>query len=71
MIRYSILFFSITTLLLFSCKTETKQKISEEEQRWQDHSLNTTIIRDDFGVPHIYEMILIVWNKIIYGLLDD
>ncbi len=39
-------------LTFFSCKTE-KQPLTEEE-RWQAHVDNTTIIRDDFGVPHVY-----------------
>ncbi len=39
-------------LTFFSCKTE-KQLLTEEE-RWQAHADNTTIIRDDFGVPHVY-----------------
>ncbi len=39
-------------LTFFSCKTE-KQPLTEEE-RWQAHADNTTIIRDDFGVPHVY-----------------
>ncbi len=43
-------------LLLFvaivSCK---KQDTTYPEiTRWQEHAANTTIIRDDFGVPHIY-----------------
>ncbi len=39
-------------LLLFtSCRTEP---ISTEQDRWTDHAARTTIIRDDFGVPHIY-----------------
>lgn len=43
------------TLLLFifvglaACDTRT-----DEEVRWQNHVSNTTIYRDDFGVPHIY-----------------
>ena len=35
-----------------SCKNEKKG--TDEEQRWQQHVENTEIIRDDFGVPHIY-----------------
>ncbi len=39
-------------LLLFaSCAAESPDK---ELRRWQEHARNTTIIRDDFGVPHIY-----------------
>ncbi len=36
---------------LVACKTE---KQPAELDRWQSHADNTTIIRDDFGVPHIY-----------------
>jgi acyl-homoserine-lactone acylase len=44
-------------LLLFiisftSCTNE--KKITDVEQRWQQHAKNTEIIRDNFGVPHIY-----------------
>ena len=35
-----------------SCKKENT--LSEEVQRWQHHAENTEIIRDNFGVPHIY-----------------
>lgn len=38
--------------VLISCKNETT--LTEEEKRWQQHAENTEIIRDDFGVPHIY-----------------
>ncbi|MEE9362600.1 MAG: acylase [Cellulophaga sp.] len=38
-------------LIVVSCTTEQK---NEEQERWQQHADNTTIIRDDFGVPHIY-----------------
>ncbi|MBT8320071.1 MAG: penicillin acylase family protein, partial [Eudoraea sp.] len=38
-------------LLFLSCAS--KQELSEKE-RWESHASNTTIIRDDFGVPHIY-----------------
>ena len=38
--------------ILYSCKNE--KTLTDEEQRWQQHAENTEIIRDDFGVPHIY-----------------
>ncbi|MGJ8733097.1 MAG: acylase [Cellulophaga sp.] len=38
--------------LLVGCKQATKQ--NENFNRWQAHADNTTIIRDTFGVPHIY-----------------
>ena len=39
-------------LLIVSCKTEPVK--TAEQLRWETHAQNTTIIRDDFGVPHIY-----------------
>ncbi|MDY7396125.1 acylase [Aureibaculum sp. 2210JD6-5] len=42
----------IALLLILSCK-QTPQ-VSEEVQRWQAQAENVEIIRDDFGVPHIY-----------------
>lgn len=47
--RLFLLLFIIT---FTSCKNE--EKGTDEEQRWQQHAENTEIIRDDFGVPHIY-----------------
>ncbi|TDQ33228.1 acylase [Zeaxanthinibacter enoshimensis] len=45
-----LLFFFLFISLL-SCKTEQR---TTEVERWEKHAANTTIIRDDFGVPHIY-----------------
>ncbi|WP_349664335.1 acylase [Cellulophaga lytica] len=45
---YTLVFFS----LLVGCKQATKQ--NKNVDRWQAHADNTTIIRDTFGVPHIY-----------------
>lgn len=39
---------------LVSCRTETAPSVSTELARWENHAANTEIIRDDFGVPHIY-----------------
>lgn len=39
-------------LLLTSCKSDTNTNTDLE--RWQEHADNTTIIRDKFGVPHVY-----------------
>lgn len=39
-------------LLVMACNS--KQQRTAEEQRWEKHAENTEIIRDDFGVPHIY-----------------
>ena len=44
-------FFLLLIALLLSCTA--KQPLSELE-RWKIRAENTTIIRDDFGVPHIY-----------------
>lgn len=43
------------SMLIFSC-AEKKINFSEltEQQRWESRAKNTEIIRDDFGVPHIY-----------------
>jgi acyl-homoserine lactone acylase PvdQ len=38
-------------LAMVACKTEAPQT---ERERWQMHADNTTVIRDNFGVPHIY-----------------
>ena len=38
-------------LFLLSCKTE---KADTEVTRWEKQAANITIIRDDFGVPHVY-----------------
>ncbi|MEO1263423.1 MAG: acylase [Bacteroidota bacterium] len=38
-------------LILFSCKT---QNADTEVARWKKQAADVTIIRDDFGVPHIY-----------------
>ena len=43
--------FGLFTLLI-SCQSQPSS--NAEEKRWNDHVNNTTIIRDDFGVPHIY-----------------
>ena len=42
-------------LLLFLITTSCFQpSVSPEETRWKSHAENVEIIRDDFGVPHIY-----------------
>ncbi|WP_192821297.1 acylase [Rufibacter sp. LB8] len=40
--------------LLFSCSTTEKASSTQEAQRWKEQANRVTIIRDDFGVPHIY-----------------
>lgn len=44
-----ILLALLTVLFVSACSNK-----NEEEKRWEEHKANTTIIRDDFGVPHIY-----------------
>ena len=42
-------------LLLFLITTSCfRPSLSPEETRWKSHAENVEIIRDDFGVPHIY-----------------
>ncbi|QBA65084.1 acylase [Muriicola soli] len=49
-VRLPIVLFTLT-LIAVSCKTGEQQS---ELKRWEAHAQNTTIIRDNFGVPHIY-----------------
>ncbi len=49
MIR-SVLFVFVLGFLSCSDPANT----SDEQKRWEAHADNTTIIRDNFGVPHIY-----------------
>ena len=44
-------FFLLLTIF-FACKTQ--EDTNSELSRWEQHAANTTIIRDNFGVPHIY-----------------
>lgn len=44
----------ILLLLIVSCKQTPKETLTEEQQRWQEQAATIEIIRDDFGVPHIY-----------------
>ncbi|KAA2219624.1 acylase [Maribacter flavus] len=45
-------FFLVFAFILFACKS-SKEKNSEVE-KWKDQASQIEIIRDDFGVPHIY-----------------
>ncbi len=45
------IFTILLAFLLFSCKSE---QVPSELSRWEAHVDNTTIIRDQFGIPHIY-----------------
>jgi acyl-homoserine lactone acylase PvdQ len=49
MIRSYVLLLSL--FVIVSCTTENA---SSEAERWQGQADNVTIIRDDFGIPHIY-----------------
>lgn len=44
--------FLLPFLFLFSACEQTSKDL--ELSRWENHAANVTIIRDDFGVPHIY-----------------
>ena len=42
-------------LLIMGCSTQNSDDNQQTEtERWEQHASNTEIIRDDFGVPHIY-----------------
>ena len=43
--------FIISLLIVVGCSNQNQ---SPEQARWETHAANTEIIRDDFGVPHIY-----------------
>ena len=45
------LFYFMAAWALLGCSTPSTNL---ELERWETHAANTTIIRDDFGVPHIY-----------------
>ena len=44
--------FLLLILNIASCKVSPSA--DTEISRWEAHAANTTIIRDDFGVPHVY-----------------
>lgn len=41
-------------IVLFLISCSGKNTPLTEQERWREHAKNTEIIRDDFGVPHIY-----------------
>lgn len=43
--------FILSLIILASCTNNTE---STEQERWEQHAKNTEIIRDNFGVPHVY-----------------
>jgi acyl-homoserine-lactone acylase len=51
-------FYFALLVLVSSCSTDTSESLQtipeNEEERWEFRAENTEIIRDDFGVPHIY-----------------
>ncbi len=49
--KYAFFFIAI---LFIGCSTKTDYSKLSEQQRWQKRAENVEIIRDDFGVPHIY-----------------
>lgn len=44
----------IVALLVFLMMVSCEEKPQTEVEKWQTQAENITIIRDDFGVPHIY-----------------
>ena len=46
-----VTFALVIALFLFACDPSSK---AIDLKRWEEHAANVTIIRDDFGVPHIY-----------------
>ena len=44
-------FVPLLIIVLWGCQSS---EVSEEVRRWEQHASQTTIIRDQFGVPHIY-----------------
>ncbi len=48
------IYFLLLVIILSCAPKESNDKNSVENDRWQKHAINTEIIRDDFGVPHIY-----------------
>ena len=44
----------VLLLLLIASSCMPQNKTEPEVARWQSQAENITIVRDDFGVPHIY-----------------
>ncbi len=51
MIRISLI---VLFFLISGCSIKPRTNSISEKERWDKHASNTEIIRDDFGVPHIY-----------------
>ncbi|NOX70194.1 MAG: acylase [Gammaproteobacteria bacterium] len=52
--KYRLILFSAILMLLAACSPKTEVAIDPEFERLVAQAQNITIIRDDFGVPHIY-----------------
>lgn len=50
--KYSFLLLIISTI--FSCSLEQQSSEQADVKRWEEQASRITIIRDDFGIPHIY-----------------
>jgi acyl-homoserine lactone acylase PvdQ len=50
--RTALLFLFIA--FLFSCSVNEQSTSSSEVKSWEEQAARVTIIRDDFGVPHVY-----------------
>lgn len=48
------IYFFLFIFLACCTSEEFSSKNLSEAERWEQHAANTEIIRDDFGVPHIY-----------------
>lgn len=46
--------FKLSVLLIYFGTASCTEKSTSEEVQWKDQAENVTIIRDGFGVPHIY-----------------
>ena len=57
------IYFLVISLFVFACKNEV---VKTEKAHWQEIADRVTIIRDDFGVPHIYGK---TDADVIFGLL--
>jgi len=51
MYKYS---FFLLALFIACQASDSDDRQNDEQSRWNNHVVNTEIIRDDFGVPHIY-----------------
>jgi len=47
-------YLTLIAVSLACSSTYNTETLSPEQERWSKHAVNTEIIRDDFGVPHVY-----------------